>query len=166
MSWKLCLFKLKTSLDRKKVFMMFSDTLSDTVLQLCDARKWSYEVAAEHCQLSARYFGDIARGKAAPSIHTLEKLCMGFHLLPNDMLVELVVPQELSFRIPLEVRECIGHQEIQQGIYGFTTYPICPRCQQSFEREYQAFCDRCGQKLCWRVYSSAKLIFPKQSQDG
>lgn len=141
---------------------MFSDTLSATVLRLCDARKWSYETASEHCQLSSRYFGDIARGQTVPSVNTLEKLCAGFQLLPNDILVESVTPQELLFRIPMEVRECIGHQ----GLYGFTTYPICPRCQQSFEREYQAFCDRCGQKLCWRGYSSAKIILPRQMQDG
>lgn len=142
--------------------MMFSDILSATVLRLCDAREWSYEVASEHCRLSSRYFGDIARGKTVPSVNTLEKLCSGFQLLPNDILVETVTPQELLFRIPMEVRECIVHH----GLYGFTTYPICPRCQQSFEREYQAFCDRCGQKLCWKGYSGSKTILPRQAQDG
>ena len=29
-------------------------------------------------------------------------------------------------------------------------YPVCPRCDSTFEREYQQFCDRCGQRLGWR----------------
>ncbi|MCD7768930.1 MAG: helix-turn-helix domain-containing protein [Oscillospiraceae bacterium] len=162
MNKKFYVFKLKTLLYKKRVFVMFSDKLSAAILQLCDAHKWSYEVASEHCMLSSRYFGDIARGKAVPSINTLEKLCIGFHLLPNDILVEPMASQELVFRIPLEVSECIGYQ----GLYGFTTYPICPQCQHSFDREYQEFCDRCGQRLCWRRYPGARIIFPKQEQDG
>lgn len=30
-------------------------------------------------------------------------------------------------------------------------YPVCPRCNRTFEREYQRFCDRCGQRLAWRI---------------
>ena len=51
---------------------MFLDNLSTSVLRLCDTRKLSYEVASERCDLSSRYFGDIARGKTAPTILTLE----------------------------------------------------------------------------------------------
>lgn len=134
---------------------MFLDTLSAAVLQLCDAKGWSYEIAAGHCGLSARYFGDIARGQTAPSINTLEKLCSGFQLLPNDLLVSPVMIQELIFRTPMEVTQCRGYN----GWFGFTTYPVCPQCQQTLEREYQAFCDRCGQKLCWEGYSKAKMIY-------
>lgn len=66
---------------------MFLANLSASVLKLCDSRKLSYEAASEQCNLSARYFGDIARGKTAPTILTLEKLCMGFELTPNDLLI-------------------------------------------------------------------------------
>ena len=148
--------RLKTSLDRKWDVSMFLDTLSTTVLQLCDAHKWSYEVAAEHCDLSSRYFGDIARRQTAPSINTLEKLCIGFQLLPNDLLVDPMLSQELVFRIPLVVKQCRGYYTL----FGFTTYPVCPQCQMTLEREYQAFCDRCGQRLNWRRYSEAEIILP------
>lgn len=37
-------------------------------------------------------------------------------------------------------------------------FPICPRCQITLEREYQKFCDRCGQALNWDTYSNAQLI--------
>lgn len=30
------------------------------------------------------------------------------------------------------------------------SYPICPRCAGTLEREYMCFCDRCGQKLNWK----------------
>ena len=147
---------LKTSFDRKRVVTMFLDTLSTTVLQLCDHHNWSYEVAAEHCELSARYFGDIVRRKTAPSIKTLEKLCLGFQLLPNDLLIASTPVQELLYRIPLAVTQCSGYY----GRYGFVIFPICPRGCRSFEREYQFFCDRCGQKLSWSQYPHAKLILP------
>jgi len=66
---------------------MFLDNLSTSILRLCDTRKLSYEAASERCDLSSRYFGSIARGKTAPTILTLEKLCVGFDLTPNDFLI-------------------------------------------------------------------------------
>ena len=38
------------------------------------------------------------------------------------------------------------------------SYPICPRCRQSLEREYQSFCDRCGQKLDWSRLPKAVVV--------
>lgn len=38
-------------------------------------------------------------------------------------------------------------------------FPICPHCKMTIEREYQAYCDRCGQKLKWKKYGEAKLIY-------
>lgn len=37
-------------------------------------------------------------------------------------------------------------------------YPMCPRCRVTLEREYQNFCDRCGQKLKWAVYYLIALL--------
>ncbi len=37
-------------------------------------------------------------------------------------------------------------------------FPVCPRCQKTLEREYQRFCDRCGQRLNWVGYSKATVI--------
>lgn len=135
---------------------MFLDTLSATVLQLCTIYNWSYEVAAEYCGLSSRYFGDIVRRKTAPTIKTLEKLCTGFQLSPNDLLLNTIPIHELLYRFPMAVTERRGHYDW----LGFSTFPVCPRCGNSFEREYQSFCDRCGQKLSWSQYPHAKLILP------
>ncbi|MBQ7874357.1 MAG: hypothetical protein IJ306_04250 [Oscillospiraceae bacterium] len=51
----------------------------------------------------------------------------------------------LSYRTPLAVTETFTYK----GGYEFA---VCPRCHISLEREYQAFCDRCGQALDWRKY--------------
>ncbi len=40
-----------------------------------------------------------------------------------------------------------------------TGYPICPRCQLTLAREYQSYCDRCGQALDWDHFQDAH-IFP------
>ena len=82
---------------------MFLDNLSTSVLKLCDTRKLSYEAASERCDLSSRYFADIARGKTAPTILTLEKLCVGFALTPNDLLIPSELWREMAFREPMPV---------------------------------------------------------------
>lgn len=41
-------------------------------------------------------------------------------------------------------------------------YPVCPRCQISLDREYQHFCDHCGQRLGWKGYRKAQIIYPQQ----
>lgn len=41
---------------------------------------------------------------------------------------------------------------------GYSMYAICPKCAMSIEREFQSYCDRCGQALDWRGYSRALII--------
>ena len=40
-------------------------------------------------------------------------------------------------------------------IRGLGAYPLCPRCKLTLDREYQRFCDRCGQRLDWSRYDKA-----------
>ena len=113
---------------------MFSANLSSTILRLCGMYKLSYEAASERCELSPRYFAQIARGKTSPSILTLEKLCIGFDRTPND-----------SYRIPMPVTEVRRFQ----GTSSLIAFPVCTQCGQTMEREFQSYCDRCGQCLDW-----------------
>lgn len=50
----------------------------------------------------------------------------------------------LTYRIPMPVTEDIKTRD--------STYPLCPRCKISMDREYMAFCDRCGQRLSWNRF--------------
>lgn len=127
---------------------MFLDNLSTSVLKLCDTRRLSYEAASERCDLSSRYFADIARGKTAPTILTLEKLCVGFDLTPNDLLIPSELWREMAFREPMPVT----HIRCFHFFHGLTGFPVCPQCGRTLEREYQPYCDRCGQCLDWKRF--------------
>ena len=128
---------------------MFSANLSSSILRLCGMYKLSYEAASERCELSPRYFAQIARGKTSPSILTLEKLCIGFDRTPNDLLIPSSShPQEISYRIPMPVTEVRRFQ----GTSGFIAFPVCPHCGQTMEREFQSYRDRCGQCLDWERF--------------
>ena len=129
---------------RKRVIKMFSDNLSHAVLRLCTANNLTYEMASEYCELSPRYFGDIARGRTNISIVTLEKLCNGFSVTPDGLLL----PEADSLQIPMAVREVYCFRE-STGVF---SYPVCPHCHITMEREYQNYCDRCGQRLDWCNY--------------
>ncbi len=132
---------------------MFLGNLSQTVLRYCDENGLSYETASELCDLSSRYFGDIARGKTAPTILTLEKLCVGMELTPNQLLIPKEVQTASSYREPMQVvKRCC-----YVGLHGITCYPLCPRCDLPLEREYQNYCDRCGQCLDWNGLEKAVL---------
>lgn len=36
-------------------------------------------------------------------------------------------------------------------------FPICPSCGITLEREYQQYCDRCGQCLSWKFFRKAQI---------
>ena len=69
--------------------------------------------------------------------------------LISAVLLSAEAFHQLSFRRPLKILQvrCFPQQ-------GWTAvYPVCPRCGVTMEREYQHFCDRCGQKLDWSIFS-------------
>ena len=37
-------------------------------------------------------------------------------------------------------------------------FSVCPRCKKSLDREFQKYCDNCGQKLSWNRFKSGCLI--------
>lgn len=56
----------------------------------------------------------------------------------------------VSYRLPQLVREVLL---FTSGI----SYPICPRCDNSLDREYMSFCDQCGQRLAWTWFDYASV---------
>lgn len=57
----------------------------------------------------------------------------------------------LSYRMPLQVNTVVQHLS---SVY---CYPLCPRCNCSLERDYMAYCDRCGQRLGWKFINIAQV---------
>lgn len=68
------------------------------------------------------------------------------------------VEAELSYRRPMEVDTIYAYRKRMLGSVGWSNYPVCPRCNITMEREYQSFCDRCGQKLDWKKFKQATII--------
>lgn len=59
-----------------------------------------------------------------------------------------------SYRVPRPVTERVVFPDCS----GVPSYYVCPRCGITLEREFTAFCDRCGQRLDWRGCRDAKII--------
>lgn len=65
-----------------------------------------------------------------------------------------IFPWELLFALA-EYRTALPIQEYR--LYRDNSiYYICPRCDSTLDREYQACCDRCGQLLEWKGHQRAK----------
>ena len=60
--------------------------------------------------------------------------------------------REIQYRIPRSVIQvCV----FPRG----DTYSICPRCDCLLDREYMRFCDCCGQKLSWKLFRFATVVY-------
>ena len=64
---------------------------------------------------------------------------------------EVSAQAALRYRQPMQVRELAQYHS--GGIF-----PVCPQCGSAMEREYQSYCDRCGQRLGWREISRAQIV--------
>jgi len=142
---------LKTSHDGKRAIKMFLDDLSASLLQICNAERLTYERAAERCDCSSKHFSNIVCRRSSPSLKVFENICFGFHATPNRLLG--VGLDELSFRAPMPVVEIY----IFPSMTGTPAFPVCPRCHCTLEREYIAYCDRCGQRLSWDDFDHAAV---------
>ncbi len=63
--------------------------------------------------------------------------------------------QKLSYRNPMVVKSGIVYRDN-------SLYAICPRCKQAIDREYQVFCDRCGQCLEWGDFDNINIVYLSQ----
>ena len=69
------------------------------------------------------------------------------------------VRQALRFRMPMQVRQIRGFRGAGMPAGEFLGFPACPRCGITMERKYQAYCDRCGQRLGWKGFGKAAILF-------
>lgn len=59
--------------------------------------------------------------------------------------------RKVSYRSPMIITKVSN--------YAGGVHPICPRCHIGLDREYMAYCDRCGQKLSWGRYDVLKYKY-------
>ena len=82
---------------------------------------------------------------------------------PSHALIQLTanltamgIHHQLSYRFPMPVAELM----VFSSSFGRTAYYVCPRCHITMEREYQSYCDRCGQRLDWTNCQNARIVYP------
>lgn len=68
--------------------------------------------------------------------------------------------QTWTLLLELRFRRAMAVTEVVYFSPSTGSFPRCPRCHQTIDREYMHFCDRCGQKLDWTSFEdSAAVIF-------
>ena len=83
------------------------------------------------------------------------KICIGLEHTPNELLGITTTDEELAHRIAMQV---VHYRKCPYFGGSFTTFPVCPRCKYNIDREYQPFCENCGQKMDWDNYAHATLF--------
>ena len=61
----------------------------------------------------------------------------------------------MTYRVPMVVKDMVSFYHFPED----DIYYCCPRCQNTLERDFVAYCDRCGQCLDWREYRNAKHTY-------
>ena len=92
------------------------------------------------------------RGDIMVILHEME--CCLEESTPEVTLLHIILDLLLAptYRLPRRVSE-IRVFSCQDA------YAVCPRCKATMEREYQKYCDRCGQKLSWSKYDHAEIRY-------
>ena len=75
---------------------------------------------------------------------------------PTQILYELLLSP--TYRFSMRVRVRVRVREVYSFKCG-AEFPRCPRCGTTMEREYQRFCDRCGQRLNWNGFEEIKVKY-------
>lgn len=129
---------------------MFSGNLSAHILQILNDHSLSYEAAAEICDMSTRHFGSIVRREAVPTITMLEKICAGFEVTPNELLLPGVPgnPRLRAMRV-----------QVAREARGFSCYPVCLSCEAD-GLGAQLFCNGCRRRVEWPSPGEALLLLP------
>ena len=91
--------------------------------------------------------------ETAEIIRTASPELIGSAAFQRQLLMHLA-----EYRTELPVREVMVFSD------GYAYY-VCPRCRITLEREFAAYCDRCGQRLGWKDYKKARVIYPDKRKE-
>lgn len=136
---------------------MFTKELGTKILKILDEREMTIENLAEISNLSRKFVGNVINQRQTPTLDSFEKICAALEVTPNDLLMseESMLPEKSK---AMQVAK-VFYNDMAPAKYSF---PICPNCNITLEREYQSYCDRCGQMLSWKGYSQAEVIYASQ----
>ena len=71
-------------------------------------------------------------------------------MCPTRVLYEFLLSP--TYRWPMQVKTVCSYRRGAE-------FPQCPRCEITMEREYQLFCDRCGQRLNWSGFDECEVKY-------
>lgn len=111
------------------------------------------EQLAELCDLTPQFLSNVIRKKSSLKMETLEKMCAALEVTPNDLLLNERAKKQLKVSEAKKVTKVFYLKPT--GL----SFPICPGCNTTLDREYQSYCDRCGQFLSWKGYSKAEVVY-------
>ena len=136
------------------------DNLSQTILQICDQAALPPEFVTQLLSLVSKRCPTAEAQKALLALMESERLGAWLDMAaagpePNARPLSI-------YRQPLAITEI----RVYRGGTGITAFPVCPRCGVTLEREYQRFCDRCGQLLEWRSYGRAAIVLGRWPEPG
>lgn len=86
--------------------------------------------------------------KNAHAIWTVSELAQFGTLTDFSTLFQLL----MTYRVPMMVQDVMVFHRFP----GSDIYYRCPRCQALLDREFMAYCSRCGQYLDWCDYRKAR----------
>lgn len=144
--------------DKKRGFSMFTDELSVKLLQISGERKMTLEELAESSNLSIKFIGNIVNRKQTPKLDSFEKICSALEVDPNDLLISEKSKQP-DKAVPMRIEKVYAFEQEHNNQKYYDSYPVCPGCGHTIDREFMAYCDRCGQKLSWKGYQKAEVEY-------
>ena len=98
-----------------------------------------------------------------PNGRNRKRLCI---YLKRKMRAARMAPALPHIRVELYVEQKKEVTAIRFYNTEETGYPICPNCGYAMEREYQKYCERCGQLLGWRRFSTGKITVQRIRETG
>ena len=123
--------------------MSIHNDIGDNIIEIRKSKNLTQEKLALESEISLSYLRLIEHGKANPTINELLKISHALNFdFQNPFSVNLASSK--LFRIPMPVTDII--------FLGNNSFSVCPRCHNSLERDFQTFCDRCGQALLWKDF--------------
>ena len=134
--------------------MSLSERIGKNIVQLRKQKGITQEYLALESEMAVSYLRAIEHGVANPTIDALDRLAKVLNVSIESVIdpKDNTGTKEETYREPMPVTEVLVLPKVS------SEFSVCPRCRSSLEREYQSYCDRCGQHLSWNDFHHAKVI--------